>query len=183
LSRFGEGDLCLLFFCFLFFSGSESDDEEETDEFEVEREADDERVRFDCFLFFFVCLIGTTFDLEEVLSLVDGFLFFDCDCSLMELLFSFILWRFVLLRSTDEFDDGERVLGLVFVFFVGSGDALLAADEEEDERCCFSVFREDFIGLRLFEGDFAGERLRLSSLSLRFGAGRVGFLSIRLKEQ
>jgi len=34
-------------------------------------------------------------------------------------------------------------------------------DEDDEERCCcFSFFRDDFIGLRLCNGDFDGKRCR-----------------------
>jgi len=50
--------VCGFFFCFLFFFNStldddDDDDDREMDELELERETDDDRVRFDCFLFFF----------------------------------------------------------------------------------------------------------------------------------
>lgn len=82
----------LLFFCFLVFSGSDIDEMElDNDSFELERESDDDdRLRFERFLDFFVSFIDDTFDFSTlVVDFRFGFLF----CS------SLVLGRFTSLET------------------------------------------------------------------------------------
>jgi hypothetical protein len=168
--------LNLLFFCFLFFFDSSSD-EDDLDLDKDEFEADNERVRFDFF-----------FDFEDIIFITG----FSSDKSLV--FFRDGLSSFLCERSTLKLDDDERILA----FSVAWCEALLAADEVDEELWWyFSVFREDFIGLRLCEGDFDGKRCRFEvdlrfffdfswrsfSLSLLFEIDRIDFFSVCLNIQ
>jgi len=95
------GEANLLFFCFLFFfdSGSDEDDLDlDKDEFE----ADDERVRFDCFLVFF--------DFEEIISFIGEDFIFVTDSDKSLVFFRDDLSSFLCERSTLKLDDDERIL-------------------------------------------------------------------------